>query len=133
MFPTLNCQLCRSVQSVKLYDLDGSGAVEPLAATIRAYWQKHAAVAASLSAPLTDASIWGRRQLDKGITKKRFLDNLASRTSTISISARTLGSRGRAAGAAGSYSRACSLVQSAAHVTRASLKAEEASFKTGRA
>ena len=41
----LNCQLLSSVQSVKLYDLDGSGAIEQLAATIRAYWQEHTAVA----------------------------------------------------------------------------------------
>ncbi len=41
----LSCQLLSSVQSVRLYDLDGSGAIEQLAATIRAYWQKHTAVA----------------------------------------------------------------------------------------
>ena len=40
----LNCQLLSSVQSVKLYDLDGSGAIEQLAATIRAYWQEHTTV-----------------------------------------------------------------------------------------
>ncbi len=41
---TLNCRLLSSVQSVKLYDLDGSGAIEKLAADIRAYWQKHTTV-----------------------------------------------------------------------------------------
>ena len=41
----LNCLLFGSVQSVKLYDLDGSGAIEQLAADIRAYWQKHTTVA----------------------------------------------------------------------------------------
>ena len=40
----LNCQLLSSVQSIKLYNLDGSGAIEQLAAKIRAYWQKHTTV-----------------------------------------------------------------------------------------
>ena len=40
----LNCQLLSEVQSVRLYDLDGSGAIEQLAADIRAYWRKHTAV-----------------------------------------------------------------------------------------
>ncbi len=42
---TLNCRLFGSVQSFKLYDLDGSGAIEKLAADIKAYWQEHTAVA----------------------------------------------------------------------------------------
>ncbi len=42
---TLYCHLLSSVQSVKLYDLDGSGAIEQLAADIRAYWQKHTSAA----------------------------------------------------------------------------------------
>lgn len=41
----LSCQLFGLVQSFRLYDLDGSGAIEQLAADIRAYWQKHTAVA----------------------------------------------------------------------------------------
>ena len=40
----LNCQLLSAVQSFRLYDLDGSGAIEQLAADIRAYWQKHTVV-----------------------------------------------------------------------------------------
>ena len=41
---TLNCRLFSAVQSFKLYDLDGSGAIEKLAADIRAYWQKYTTV-----------------------------------------------------------------------------------------
>ena len=42
---TLNCRLFGSVQSFKLYDLDGSGAIEQLATDIKAYWQKHTSAA----------------------------------------------------------------------------------------
>ncbi len=42
---TLNCRLLGKAESKKLYDLDGSGAIEQLAADIRAYWQKHTTVA----------------------------------------------------------------------------------------
>ena len=41
----LNCQLFSSVRAVRLYDLDGSGAIEKLAGEIRTYWQKHTGVA----------------------------------------------------------------------------------------
>ncbi len=41
----LNCQLLSEVQSVRLYDLEGSGAIEELAADTRSYWQKHTVVA----------------------------------------------------------------------------------------
>ncbi len=39
----LSARLCAPVRSARLYDLDGSGAVEKLAADIKAYWQEHAA------------------------------------------------------------------------------------------
>ncbi len=41
---SLSAILCAPVQSARLYDLDGSGAVENLAAKIKAYWREHLAV-----------------------------------------------------------------------------------------
>ena len=38
----LSARLARPIKSVKLYDLDGAGAIEQLAADIKAYWQEHA-------------------------------------------------------------------------------------------
>ena len=40
---SLSAVLCAPVQSARLYDLDGSGAVENLAAEIKAYWRQHLA------------------------------------------------------------------------------------------
>ncbi len=42
----LSARLCGPVRSVKLYDLDGSGAVDELATQIKAYWREHATSAA---------------------------------------------------------------------------------------
>ena len=39
----LSAVLCATVQSARLYDLDGSGAVENLAAEFKAYWREHLA------------------------------------------------------------------------------------------
>ena len=41
---SLSAVLRAPVQSARLYDLDGSGAVENLAAQIKAYWREHLAV-----------------------------------------------------------------------------------------
>ncbi len=40
---SLSAALRAPVQSARLYDLDGSGAVENLAAEIKAYWREHLA------------------------------------------------------------------------------------------
>ena len=41
---SLSAILCTPVQSARLYDRDGSGAVENLAAEIKAYWRERLAV-----------------------------------------------------------------------------------------